>query len=124
MTGDELTIISWGETVHRCLAASRHYLGRVTVLDLRTLIPWDKDTVLESVQNTGRVLIVHEDSQTAGFGAEISAMIKAEAFTELDAPVQRLATPDIPIPYNVGMMESILPNVEKIKEKIDQLLAF
>ena len=124
VTGDELTIISWGETVHRCLEASRDYPGRIMVLDLRTLIPWDKDTILESVQNTGKTLIVHEDTQTAGFGAEISAMIAVEAFTDLDAPVQRLATPDIPIPHDVGMMASILPNVEKIKGKIDQLLAF
>ncbi|MGB7096715.1 MAG: transketolase C-terminal domain-containing protein [Anaerolineales bacterium] len=124
VTGDELTIISWGETVYRCLAASRDFPGRITVLDLRTIIPLDKDTVLESVQNTGRALIVHEDTQTAGFGDEISAMIAAEAFTDLDAPVQRLATTDIPIPYDVGMMASILPNVEKIKGKIDQLLAF
>ena len=94
------------------------------MLDLRTLIPWDKDTILESVQNTGKTLIVHEDTQTAGFGAEISAMIAVEAITDLDAPVQRLATPDIPIPHDVGMMASILPNVEKIKGKIDQLLAF
>lgn len=122
--GDELTIISWGETVHRCLAANRDYPGRITVLDLRTIIPWNKDTVLENVQNTGKALIVHEDTLTAGFGAEISAMIAAEAFTDLDAPVQRLATTDIPIPYNVSMMASILPNVEKIKGKIDQLLAF
>ena len=94
------------------------------MLDLRTIIPWNKDTVLENVQNTGKALIVHEDTQTAGFGDEISAMIAAEAFTDLDAPVQRLATTDIPIPYDVGMMASILPNVEKIKGKIDQLLAF
>jgi len=61
---------------------------------------------------------------TSGFGAEISAVISAEAFTDLDAPVQRLATPDIPVPYNVTMMESILPTVEKIKVKIQEMLAF
>jgi 2-oxoisovalerate dehydrogenase E1 component len=122
--GDELTIISWGETVHDCLAASREFPGRIEVLDLRTIIPWDKETVLESVHNTGKALIVHEDTLTSGFGAEISAVINEEAFTSLDAPVQRLATPDIPIPYNVAMMESVLPNVEKIKGKFRELLAY
>ena len=124
VTGDEITIISWGETVHRCLEASNDFSGRVTVLDLRTIIPWDKETVLESVRSTGKVLIVHEDTITAGFGAEISATIAAEAFPYLDAPIQRLATPDIPIPYNIPMMESILPGVESIKSKLEDLIAY
>ena len=94
------------------------------VVDLRTIIPWDKDTVLECVRKTGKVLIVHEDTLTAGFGAEISAVINEQAFTDLDAPVTRLATPDIPIPYNLDMMEYILPNQKTIIEKISELLLF
>jgi 2-oxoisovalerate dehydrogenase E1 component len=124
VTGDEITVISWGETVHRCLEASKKYSGRVTVLDLRTIIPWDKETVLDSVRSTGKVLIVHEDTITAGFGAEISATIAAEVFPHLDAPIQRLATPDMPIPYNIPMMESILPSVESIEAKLEELLAY
>jgi 2-oxoisovalerate dehydrogenase E1 component len=124
VTGDELTLISWGEAVHRCLAASQSFPGRVMVVDLRTIIPWDKDTVLECVRKTGKVLIVHEDTLTAGFGAEISAVINEQAFTDLDAPVTRLATPDIPIPYNLDMMEYILPNQKTIIEKISELLLF
>jgi 2-oxoisovalerate dehydrogenase E1 component len=123
-TGSELTIITWGEMVHRCLAASRDFPDQVTILDLRTIIPWDKDAVLGSVQKTGKVLIVHEDTLTAGFGAEISAVIAAEAFTDLDAPISRLATPDIPIPYNENMMDAVLPSVAAIREKIIDLLAF
>ena len=84
----------------------------------------DKETVLESVRNTGKVLVVHEDTLTAGFGAEICAVIAEEAFTDLDAPVARLATPDIPIPYNIGLMDSILPSVASIKQKILQLLNY
>jgi 2-oxoisovalerate dehydrogenase E1 component len=122
--GDGLTVISWGETVHRCLAAAQNFSGQVTVLDLRTIIPWDKETVLASVRRTGKALIVHEDTLTAGFGAEISASIAAEAFTDLDAPIQRLATPDIPIPYNVPMMVATLPSVEMITGVIDELLSF
>jgi 2-oxoisovalerate dehydrogenase E1 component len=124
LTGDELTIISWGETVHRCLEASKDYSGRITVLDLRTIIPWDKETVLDSVHSTGKVLIVHEDTVTAGFGAEVSATIAAEAFPYLDAPIQRLATPDIPVPYNIPLMESILPSAQSIKTKLEELLAY
>jgi 2-oxoisovalerate dehydrogenase E1 component len=124
VAGDELTLISWGEAVHRCLAASQSFPGRVMVVDLRTIIPWDKETVLECVRKTGKVLIVHEDTLTAGFGAEISAVINEQAFTYLDAPVHRLATPDVPIPYNVDMMEYILPNQMKIEEKINELLGF
>jgi 2-oxoisovalerate dehydrogenase E1 component len=70
------------------------------------------------------VLIVHEDTLTAGFGAEISAVIAAEAFTDLDAPIQRLATADVPIPYNIPMMEAILPTVEKIKSAMGELLEY
>jgi 2-oxoisovalerate dehydrogenase E1 component len=68
--------------------------------------------------------VVHEDTLTSGFGAEISAVIAEEAFAYLDAPIRRLATPDIPIPYNVELMESVLPNVEKIKNLIIEMLAF
>jgi 2-oxoisovalerate dehydrogenase E1 component len=122
--GDDLTVISWGETIHRCLEASKNFPGQVTVIDLRTIIPWDKETVLESVHYTGKVLIVHEDTLTAGFGAEISATIATEAFTDLDAPIQRLATPDIPIPYSVPMMDVVLPSVEKIRGTIQEMLAY
>lgn len=122
--GDELTVISWGETVHRCLAASQDFPGQVSVLDLRTIIPWDKEQVLDNVQKTGKVLIVHEDTFTGGFGAEISAVIAGEAFTDLDAPIKRLATPDIPIPYNLSLMETVIPSIEKIKFQINELLTY
>jgi 2-oxoisovalerate dehydrogenase E1 component len=124
ISGDEMTIISWGETVHRCLAASQDFPGSITLLDLRTISPWDKESVLESVRFTGKVLVVHEDTLTSGFGAEICAVIAEESFTELDAPIMRLATPDVPIPYNLKMMEAILPSVEKIKNKIIELLDY
>ena len=124
LSGDALTIISWGEAVHRCVAASQYFPGRITVLDLRTIIPWDKETILDSVCGTGKVMVVHEDTLTSGFGAEICAVIAEEAFGDLDAPIRRLATPDIPIPYNVELMESILPNVDKIKKMIIDMLAF
>lgn len=124
LAGDELTVISWGEMVHRCLAAARPFEGRVSLLDLRTIIPWDREAVLESVKTTGKVLVVHEDTYTAGFAGEIIATIADEAFTYLDAPIQRLATPDIPIPYNVTLMEAVLPGIARIREKMEALLAY
>jgi 2-oxoisovalerate dehydrogenase E1 component len=122
--GDELLIITWGEMVHRCLSAASTFQGRVTLMDLRTIIPWDKERVLESVRHTGKVLIVHEDTLTGGFAGEIISVIAAEAFNDLDAPIMRLATPDIPIPYNVNMMESVIPSVKTVHTKIEELLAF
>jgi 2-oxoisovalerate dehydrogenase E1 component len=122
--GNELTMISWGETFHRCLAAVRNYPGRVELIDLRTIIPWDKEAVLRSVQKTGKVLVVHEDTITAGFAGEIIATITEQAFTVLDAPIQRLATLDIPIPFNRNMMEAIIPSVQRIQAKVDWLLSY
>jgi 2-oxoisovalerate dehydrogenase E1 component len=122
--GDELTVITWGAMVQRCLEAAEIYEGRVMVLDLRTIVPWDQERVLECVRQTGKVLVVHEDSSTGGFGAEIAATIASQAFTDLDAPVERLAVPDVPIPFNIGLMEAVLPGVEEIEEKMGWLLGF
>jgi 2-oxoisovalerate dehydrogenase E1 component len=122
--GDELTVITWGEVVHRCLAAANKFPGRVRVLDLRTIIPWDQEAVLQAVQSTGKALVVHEDTFTAGFAGEIIATIASQAFTYLDAPVERLTTPDLPIPYNLRLMEAVIPSVERIAEKIERLLAY
>jgi 2-oxoisovalerate dehydrogenase E1 component len=93
-------------------------------LDLRTIIPWDREAVIESVRKTGKALVVHEDTLTNGFGAEIAATIAAEAFNDLDAPVQRLATPDVPVPYSIPLMNAIVPTVEQIREKMVEILAF
>jgi 2-oxoisovalerate dehydrogenase E1 component len=122
--GDELTVITWGEVVHRCLTAANKFPGRVRVMDLRTIIPWDQEAVLQAVQSTGKALVVHEDTFTAGFAGEIIATIASQAFTYLDAPVERLTTPDLPIPYNLRLMEAVIPSVERIAEKIERLLAY
>ncbi len=122
--GDELTLVTWGAMVPRCMQAAREFSGRVTVIDLRSIIPWDKETVLDSVRETSKVLIVHEDTHTGGFAGEIIATIASEAFMFLDAPVERLTTPDVLIPYNVSMMEAVIPSAERIREKIEDLLTF
>jgi 2-oxoisovalerate dehydrogenase E1 component len=122
--GDSLTVVSWGEMVHRCVEAASQWPGRVEVLDLRTLAPWDADGVLASVRRTGRVLVVHEDTRTVGFAAEVAAVIAAEAFSSLDAPVERLTAPDCPVPYSGTLMDAVLPGVEAIRLKIGALLAY
>jgi 2-oxoisovalerate dehydrogenase E1 component len=119
--GSDVTIITWGAMCERSEQAVEELGVSADVIDLRTLMPWDKDACLESVKKTNRCLIVHEDNQTAGFGAEIAAFLTKEAFQYLDAPIERLTMPDIPVPYNVDLMESVLPNVQSIKEKLELL---
>jgi len=122
--GEELTIVTWGAMCERCEAVVENDNISADVIDLRSIMPWDREMVFDSVKKTGRCLIVHEDNQTAGFGAEISASISDELFQYLDAPVKRLAFPDIPVPYNISLMNSVLPDEEKIAEKIEELIRF
>lgn len=121
--GEALTVVTWGALVYPVLEAAKQFSG-IEVLDLRTIAPWDKETVLESVKKTGKCLIVHEDTITGGFAGEIMAAIASEVFEYLDAPPQRLATPDCPIPYNVGLMNAIVPGMDLIGAKIEWLLAY
>lgn len=122
--GDELTVVTWGECVYRCLEAAREFSGRVEILDLRTLAPWDRAAVLESVRKTGKALVVHEDQLTAGFAGEIIAVIASEAFLDLDAPLERVAAADAPIPFSVELLNAVLPSVEKIRAAMERLLRF
>jgi 2-oxoisovalerate dehydrogenase E1 component len=124
LQGDELTLITWGAMVHPCLEAAKNYKGRVSLLDLRTILPWDKNGVLEDIHHTGKVLIVHEDTLTNGFAAEIIATINDQAFHSLDAPIGRITTPDIPIPYNINLMNSVIPGVKRIRDGINSLLSY
>jgi len=123
-SGNELTVITWGAMVSRCLEAAKDHKEQVQIIDLRTIIPWDQDTVLKSVRQTGKVLIVHEDTYTAGFAGEISATIAEKAFTYLDAPITRLTAPDIPIPFNQNLMDVVVPNINNIEAKMAELLAY
>ena len=139
--GSDLTIISWGAMVWRCDAAIEELIASegvtlpepqfgatethslsIELIDLRTLSPWDKEAVLRSVQKTGRCLIVHEDGKTNGFGAEIAATVVDEAFQWLDAPVKRITSPDLPVPYASGLMEEVVPSKQRIREVIYEIL--
>jgi 2-oxoisovalerate dehydrogenase E1 component len=123
-SGERLTIVSWGEMLYRCTEAAESFGKDVEIIDLRSIIPWDKKLVLSSVRKTGKCLIAHEDAITGGFGAEISASIAQEVFEYLDAPVQRVASADVPIPYNIGLMGTVIPGVNRLKESIEALLAW
>ncbi len=122
--GRDLTVVTWGAMVHRCLEAVKGMEDAVEILDLRTIVPWDREAVLDSVARTGRCLLVHEDHQTAGFGAEIAAVIAEEAFEQLDAPVARVGGLDCPVPYSISMMQSVVPSVERIRQAMVDQLAF
>ncbi len=124
INGNQLTVVSWGAMVHRCLEAAEPFPGQVELLDLRTIVPWDQERVLDSVRETGKCLVVHEDTWTGGFAGEIIAFLAAEAFEWLDAPVQRLTMPDSPVPYNQRAMEAMLPSVQSIRARIETLLAY
>lgn len=124
LEGDELTLVTWGAMVYPALEVAKRFGGRVEVIDLRTIAPWDQEAVLASVGKTGRCLVVHEDTFTGGFAGEILATLAEKAFTDLDAPLRRLTTPDVPIPYNAGLMEAVLPNAERIAAVIEDVLAF
>lgn len=123
-TGTRATVVCWGEMVHRVRGVVEGATMDVEIIDLRTIVPWDREAVLSSVRKTGRVMVVHEDTITCGFGAEITSVIAQDAFSYLDAPVVRIATPDIPIPYNKGMMEVVLPSSHNITQELQSLLAY
>ena len=122
--GNDLTVVTWGAMCERCVEAAEDGGIAADIIDLRTLSPWDKDAVFESVKKTNRCLIVHEDTQTAGFGAEISSQITEELFEHLDAPVRRHTMPDIPMPYNIGLMNSVLPDSDSILKLMNGLIKF
>lgn len=122
LNGNKLTVVTWGAMVERCEAATIDLVAElglnnaIELIDLRTIQPWDKAAILQSVKKTGRCLIVHEDNLTAGFGAEIAAVLAKEAFFDLDAPIERLTMPDTPNPHNIHLMNAAVPTKERIKQ--------
>ncbi|HUO47941.1 MAG TPA: alpha-ketoacid dehydrogenase subunit beta [Acidimicrobiales bacterium] len=122
--GRDVTIVTWGATVQKSLEAAAELAGEgceAEVIDLRTLSPWDKDLVCESVARTSRLLVVHEDTLTAGFGAEVAAHVAEHCFWALDAPVGRVAATDTFVPYEPTLEQAVLPQVEDIAEAARRL---
>lgn len=126
--GTDVTVISYGLTLHFAQKAAEELEKEgisVHILDLRTLVPLDKEAILEAVAKTGKGLIIHEDNVTGGFGGEISAVIAEEAFFELDAPVRRLCGPDVPsMPYSPSLEKEFMLNPEKVTNAIRDLAEF
>jgi len=126
--GTDLTMITYGNTTYMCLEAAKTLEeekgAKIEVIDIRSLIPLDKETILNSIKKTGRALIVHEDKVFSGFGAEIAGIIANEAFEYLDAPVKRVGSTFTPVGFNRILEAAILPNTEKILVAARELLAY
>jgi 2-oxoisovalerate dehydrogenase E1 component len=121
--GEEISIITYGAGVHWASKYAKEQNIDADIVDLRTLMPWDKNAVEQSVKKTGKVIILHEDTLTGGIGAEIAAHIVQHCFKFLDAPVVRVASLDTPVPFNTDLEQNFLPK-ERLKAAIDELLNY
>jgi 2-oxoisovalerate dehydrogenase E1 component beta subunit len=126
--GDDAVVLTYGAMVHEAVQAAEHLAAEtdysVMVVDMRTLKPYDADTVIASVAAANRVLIVHEGWQTCGFGAELAALVAEQAFHLLDAPVRRLAAPDVPVPFAPELEAAYRPGARRIEEALTELLEY
>jgi 2-oxoisovalerate dehydrogenase E1 component beta subunit len=121
--GEDVSVITWGAMVYTAAEAAKQ-LGddvSVEIVDLRSIMPWDKQAVLESVRKTSKVLVLHEDTLSGGFGAEIAATIAEEAFEDLDGPVKRIAAPDTPVPFSPPLEKAFIPQVEDVVKGLKEL---
>jgi pyruvate/2-oxoglutarate/acetoin dehydrogenase E1 component len=125
--GSDLTLIGWGTQVWTALEAAEVLAGEgisAEVVDLRTLVPFDAETVLASARKTGRVIVVHEAQETGGFGGEIAARIADAAFAWLDAPIRRVAFPDRPSPYSRVLEQALAPDATRLVAAARELAAW
>ncbi len=122
--GEELTVMAYGSAVGLAERAADELGASIEILDLRTLVPLDREAILGGAKRTGKILIVHEATLGAGIGAEVAALIAEHAFEHLDAPVRRLAPPDVPIPFSPPLERAVLPQLEDLKEACDELLRY
>jgi pyruvate/2-oxoglutarate/acetoin dehydrogenase E1 component len=123
--GSDLVVIAYGAMVHVALEATEDLDGAsVEVLDLRSLVPLDTEAILASVANCSKVVILDEANATCAAGAQVAALIAEHAFEDLDGPVIRVSTPDVPIPFSPPLEQAVLPGVERVKEACRELLAY
>jgi 2-oxoisovalerate dehydrogenase E1 component beta subunit len=122
--GDDVSVITWGAMVYTAEEAAQQVDASVEIIDLRTVMPWDKQAVLESVRKTSKVLVLHEDTRTGGFGGEIAATIAEEAFEDLDAPVRRIAAPDTPVPFSPVLEKAYIPQVDDVVRGLKELIDY
>ena len=122
--GSDASVITYGSGVHLALQAIDALGEDVEVIDLRSLCPLDTEAILASVRKTSKVLVTHEATRSCGVGAEVSALIAEEAFEDLDAPIKRLTAPDVPIPFSPPLEQAVLPQLDDMKEALDELLSY
>src|SRR6476646_7644585 len=125
--GSDISLITWGAMVYTAEEAAQQLDDdgvSVEIIDLRTVMPWDKAAVLESARKTSKVLVLHEDTRTGGFGAEIAATVAEEAFEDLDAPVRRIAAPDTPVPFSPPLEKAFIPQVDDVTKCLRELADF
>src|SRR5204863_3467035 len=123
--GTDLVVIAYGAMVHTALEATEDLEGAsIEVLDLRSLAPLDVDAILASVRKCSKVVIVDEANQTCAAGAQVAALIAEKGWEELDGPVVRVATPDVPIPFSPTLEQAVLPQVDDVREACRELLAY
>jgi 2-oxoisovalerate dehydrogenase E1 component beta subunit len=125
--GSDMTIVTYGAMLYRALEVAERLSENgveAEIIDLRTLLPLDQETLLESVSRTNKVLIVHEDTRTGGVGAEVAARLAESAFEHLDGPILRVASRDCGVPYSAPLEDAFLPQVDDILRACDQLAAY
>jgi 2-oxoisovalerate dehydrogenase E1 component beta subunit len=125
--GTDVSVITYGAMVHQAFQAADRLSGKgmsVEILDLRTLLPLDREAIVATARKTGKVVIVHEATRTGGIGGEVAATIAESAFDRLDGPILRVTAPDTPVPFTAPLEEAFLPNVHKIAAAIERLAAF
>jgi 2-oxoisovalerate dehydrogenase E1 component beta subunit len=126
--GSDISVITWGAMVYTADEAAQQLEAdddvSVEVVDLRSVMPWDKKAVLDSVRKTSKVLVLHEDTRSGGFGAEIAATIAEEAFEDLDAPLKRITAPDTPVPFSPPLEKAYIPQVEDVVAGLKELAEY
>lgn len=122
--GSELTVFAYGAMVNAALAVVEELDADVEVVDLRSLSPLDEEAILASVRRTSKALVIDEANATCAAGAEVASLVADRAFEDLDGPVRRLATPDVPIPFSPSLEESVIPDQTRIREAILELLGY
>jgi 2-oxoisovalerate dehydrogenase E1 component len=125
--GRDVSIVTWGATVQKSLAAAERLAAdglSIEVVDLRTIIPWDREAVAETVAHTSKLLVVHEDVLTAGFGAEVAAWAGEHCYGDLDGPIRRIGATDTFVAYEPTLEQAILPQVDDIERAARELAAF
>lgn len=124
--GSDVTVVTWSKMLGVAFKAAAELAKdgiEIEIVDLRTLVPLDKDTILKSVKKTGRLVVLHEATRTGGFGGEIAALVAEEAFGDLKAPIKRVAPPDIPVPFSPPLEQFYIPNESQLIQAVKGIMS-